>query len=266
MIIVFVFLRTAWPPIQELQENTNGHDVAYTTNGLPAPTEKEEEPSLKVVMMLFWLQERLLQTATSLKMPSPGWVKAWHATLQGMSSVVSHKPVAKDDTDALLALQRAALAPELVNLPHSRILELFTNILLPLLATLLATQQDNTTSFSATLKQLASLFTGPTPEAQAPPSETSIAKKEIQSRAVGLLTKCFLHYQRPLSKASNEFPLLWQRILNAFSQCYNQNSLPGGPGLLQEAVEANLNNMVLVMATATVTEMQDTPEDDRVFQ
>ena len=110
-------------------------------------------------------------------------------------------------------------------------------VLLPLLSTLLP-ERPQSTALGAPLKFLGALFSGGQPPPAPRPHPHNIALEEMQARAVGLLTKSFLHYLRPLSKASNEFPLLWQRILTSYGQYYNQTPLfTDGPGVLQEAVK-----------------------------
>eukprot|EP00667_Euglena_gracilis_P000148 EG_transcript_148 len=235
--------------------------VDLTTNGHSPEPAAPPEPTVHIVSLLLALHSRLVQSAPGpLNLPAPGWCEAWMATLNGLALVVTQQPTFRGDCDALLALQRAALATELLQLPPTRILDLFGGVLLPLLGTLLDSPQPKPGP-PPLVKLFGMLFSAPPAPPPQPSPAQSAVREDLQARSVGVLAKAVLHYLPVVAKAPQEFPLLWQRILISFGQFYGR----GSPAV-REAVLESTRNLVMVMATMCAVEAREAPEDQRVFQ
>ncbi|CAH1405648.1 unnamed protein product [Nezara viridula] len=142
------------------------------------------------------------------------WTPGWCPLLQGISRLCSH-PNRAVRMSAITYLQRALLMQDLQSLSGEEWEECFTQVLFPLLSTLLSVNIP--------------------------------AIEETRIRAATVLSKVFLHHLSPLQTLPS-FAQLWLTILDYMDKYMHADN----SDLLYEAIPESLKNLLLVMDSAGV--------------
>jgi len=200
------------------------------------------------------------------------WIASWRRLLQCVAavSVASAGRNPRLSSDSLLSLQRFVLDPGLSALDASGSHSLFDGVILPLVERICVPRAAdsknspaNNSHASVTHSVIAnalspsllisSIFGPMAGKATAAVQqrnavvEDAVFNDEMQCRAASMLPKAFLHLVASLTSDSRNFLPLWQRVLGLLFAIHSAPS--SETGLLREAVQESVRNVVLVLAT-----------------
>eukprot|EP00755_Sulcionema_specki_P013554 Sspe_Gene.54257::Locus_29952_Transcript_1_1_Confidence_1.000_Length_4890::g.54257::m.54257/K18443/GBF1; golgi-specific brefeldin A-resistance guanine nucleotide exchange factor 1 len=256
----------------------------------------------KVVDALWSLQERLVGFAPSLlKSPSAKWTAGWLSVLRGFSDIVAAPTAAeggkgpppsedglvlsRERSDALLALQRSVLAPQLTVLPPAVCYEALAKVLIPLVERLCdypAQERPEAVAASGFFGRFsptaainavfgAALADSP-PHGPSPAPKPPVLSKQglhnledFQTRVLALLCKAFLHFLSSLASTPAEFQRLWIQLIGLlyafYSRPQSNTSLTEGHGdEMQVAVREHIKIIIYVVASMQSSPLSTIPD------